>query len=361
MHQIDALRVLSMFFVCILHIGGGFGGLASATNYLDKGLVLLLLAFADVSVNCFMMISGYVLWRKEWRLSRYVALWAQVAFYTIGFVILVGIVNLMTQGHIGISWSQLCSLFLPVPFASMSWYFTAYTCVFLLSPAMNLLQARLSQRQMLTFILICMALVSIFAPLPHGDSHWGFSTAWFCIMYMAGSYLREYPVKVNKVKGWIFVLLGTILNAICCGGSIWLGKHGVHLPYFPFDYAFPVTAVQSIVFFVIFANMEIKSEFLRRWIAVLAPLTFGVLLIHGHLLIAPYTQRLCTAVSSMLPCSFASVVVAAVLVYALSSMLDHCRLLLFRAWHVRQWSDKTGERLTNGARAFVTWLIKQGQ
>ena len=359
MCQIDALRVLSMFFVCLLHVGGGYGGMATAANILDKGLVLLMLATADVGVNCFMMITGYVSWGKEWKPGRYVALWGQVAFYTVGLVVVASVVNMATQGDAGITWSRLGSLFLPVPFASAYWYFTVYTSVFLLSPAMGLLQARLNQKQFLTFILVCMALVSVCAPLSSGSSHWGCSTAWLCTMHMAGSYLREYPVKVNRAKGWMLILLGTFLGAAGCAGYIWLTKHGARLPYFPFDYSFPIVAAESVLLFVMFTNMEVKSKFACLLISVLTPVSFGVYLIHCHPCAEPYFRHLYSTLSGRLPCSSLCVIVVSLLIYAVTSMLDGCRLQLFRLMRVRQWSDKAGAWLTSRARNMVEWLVRQ--
>lgn len=358
LYQVDALRVLSMFFVCILHAGGGYGGLSAADTVWDKGLVLLILAIADVGVNCFMMITGYVSWGKEWKLGRYVALWAQVAFYTVGFVVVAAVVNMATQGNAGIAWSQLSSLFLPVPFASAYWYFTVYTSVFLLSPAMSLLQARLNQKQFFTFILVCMALVSVFAPLASGRANWGYSTAWLCIMYMAGSYLREYPVKVNCAMGWICILLGAIASAGSFAGSVWLAKHGLHIPFSPFSYSFPIVAVESVLLFLMFANLEVKSRFACRIISVFTPVSFGVYLVHCHPCAEPYFRRLYSSLSGMLPCSSLCIIVVSLLIYAATSMLDGGRLQLFRVLRVRQWSDKTGAWLTLRARNTAEWLIR---
>ena len=342
LYQIDALRVLSMFFVCILHAGGGYGGLSAADTVWDKGLVLLMLAIADVGVNCFMMITGYVSWGKEWKLARYVALWAQVAFYTVGFVVVAAVVNMAAQGNAGIAWSQLGSLFFPVPFASAYWYFTVYTSVFLLSPAMNLLQARFNQKQFLAFILVCMALVSFFAPFASGYSNWGYSTAWLCIMYMAGSYLREYPVRVNRAMGWICILLGAIASAGCFAGSVWLGKHGLHLPFSPFSYSFPLVAAESVLLFLMFANLEVNSRFACKLISVLTPVSFGVYLIHCHPCAEPYFRRLYSMLSGILPSSFLCVIGVSLLIYAATSLLDGCRSRLFRALRIRQWSDRVG-------------------
>lgn len=359
MCQIDALRVLSMFFVCLLHVGGGYGGMATAANILDKGLVLLMLATADVGVNCFMMITGYVSWGKEWKPGRYVALWVQVAFYTVGLVVLAAVVNMATHGDAGITWSRLGSLFLPVPFASAYWYFTVYTSVFLLSPAMGLLQARLNQRQFFTFILVCMALVSVCAPLSVGHCNWGYSTAWLCIMYMVGSYLREYPVKVNRAKGWMLILLGTVLSAACFAGTVLLAKHGVSMPYSPCGNSFPIVAAESVLFFVMFTNLEVKSRFTCRLISVLTPVSFGVYLIHCHPCAEPYFRHLYSSLSGMLPCSSLCVIVVSLLIYAATSMLDGCRLRLFRVMRVRQWSDRMGAWLTGCVRNMVEWLIRQ--
>lgn len=359
MYQIDALRIFCMFFVCILHTGGGFGGLTGASHSIDKVAVLLMLCIADVAVNCFMMISGYVSWRKEWKMGRYIALWAQVAFYTVGLAVLAGCIH-MAQGHdSGLTWRTISSLTLPVPFASAYWYFTVYTSVFLLAPVMGLLQARLNQKQMLAFILCGMLLISLCGPLSSGPLVWGYSTAWLCIMYMVGSYLREYPIQTKRSKAWFCIILITLLNTGCSVACMQLGKHGIHLPYFPMDYCFPFTAALSILFFIVFASMEITGKFACKAAAILSPLSFAVYLIHSHPCAEPFFRQMFGKLSNIFGCSFITVIVASILIYCGASILDAGRLQLFKRLKIRQWSDQVGERMEAILKSAITWLVKR--
>lgn len=359
MYQIDALRIICMFFVCILHTGGGFGGLAGTSHSIDKVAVLLLLCVADVAVNCFMMISGYVSWKKEWKMGRYLALWAQVAVYTVGLAVVAGGIHMAQGNDPGLTWRTVSSLILPVPFASAYWYFTVYTSVFLLSPVMGLLQARLSQKQMLAFILCGMLLISLCGPLSSGPLVWGYSTAWLCIMYMVGSYLREYPIQAKRSRAWFCIILITLLNTGCSAACMLLGKHGIDLPYFPMDYCFPFTAALSTLFFTVFAAMQINGKFICKAIAVLSPLSFAVYLIHSHPCVEPFFRQMFSMLSEIFDCSSITIIVASILIYVGASILDAGRLQLFRWLKIRQWSSHVGERMESVAQSVIAWLVKR--
>ena len=356
MYQVDALRIFSMFLVCLLHAGGIFEGLSMAENPVDEILVVILVSFADVAVNCFMMITGYVSWGKEWKLRRYVNLWAQVAFYTIGLAILTSCIHMAIHGETGMTWSQLRSLFMPVPFASAYWYFTGYTVVFLMAPAMALLQKHSSQRQMLVIILVSFVMISIFASMFTGLK-WGFSSMWLCTMYMAGSYLRQYPIRISNRRCWLCVLAGTCMTAFGLCFSVWLRKHEMPILYDSFNYASAILTIQSIMIVVLFTRMRIKSPGVCKIIGILNPLAFGVYLVHLHPCVRPCFHDAAVYFHSMFEYKFISVILVAVAIYIVCSLIDGGRLLLFRLMHVRDWCDKAGNRITACLGTVLSWLL----
>lgn len=327
-----------------------------AENPVDKALVVFQVSFADVAVNCFMLITGYVSWGKEWKMRRYVNLWAQVAFYTIGLAILSSCIHMAIDGGPGMTWSQLRSLFLPVPFAGAYWYFTGYTVVFLLAPAMALLQKHSSQRQMLAIIIVCFVMISIFASMYTGMK-WGFSSMWLCTLYMAGSYLRQYPVRISNRRCWVCVIAGTCITAFGLCLSVWLRKHGISALYEFFNYASAILTIQSIMIVVLFTRMRIQNPGVCKIIGILNPLAFGVYLVHLHPCVRPYFHDAAVYFHSMFEYKFISVILVAVAIYIVCSLVDGGRLMLFRLMHVRGWCDKAGERITACFGTVLSWLL----
>lgn len=61
-YGIHALRILAMFFVCLLHASspGGVVGELAAPNLFCNVLSAAELVVADAGVNLFMLITGYV-------------------------------------------------------------------------------------------------------------------------------------------------------------------------------------------------------------------------------------------------------------------------------------------------------------
>lgn len=85
--SMDALRVLAMLMVVLLHING-FAGLAKIP-FEDYPVSRLLSSaehsFSMCAVNVYAMLTGYFCINSmRFKLERYVRLWILVAFYTLG-------------------------------------------------------------------------------------------------------------------------------------------------------------------------------------------------------------------------------------------------------------------------------------
>ena len=83
--SLDLLRILCMFLIVLGHaiIHGKVLDTASvnSTNYF---LVNVLRAFLSVHVNCFVLISGYFLCTREFRLKKALFIWEQALFWSLG-------------------------------------------------------------------------------------------------------------------------------------------------------------------------------------------------------------------------------------------------------------------------------------
>ena len=81
---IEFLRIISMFFIVILHVLGR-GGILNNCELFSPNYFLawLLEILAFCSVNCYGMISGYVGVNSNFKYSNIIKLWLQVLFYTL--------------------------------------------------------------------------------------------------------------------------------------------------------------------------------------------------------------------------------------------------------------------------------------
>ena len=80
---VDLLRILSMFFVVVLHTLGVGGALAALPpSSLRYWTLWALEALSYCAVNCMGLISGYVAAGRPHPLRRLRSLWLQVFFYS---------------------------------------------------------------------------------------------------------------------------------------------------------------------------------------------------------------------------------------------------------------------------------------
>ena len=193
-YGIDVLRLFTMFMfmIIIFHIlNHGWGANDASTNS-SLGIIWAFEALTCCSVDCFAIISGYVLYNNEdkpWKYSRYISLWLQVVVYSV-------LLNLLVRGYAGfISVKEITKAFLPVT-TSQYWYFTAYTGVFFLAPYVNKLIRQIEQEKVektfLIFAIGVMGYVSIVGILYDPFKVMGgYSCLWLILLYVLGAFAKK--------------------------------------------------------------------------------------------------------------------------------------------------------------------------
>ncbi len=86
---IDFLRIFAMFMIVVTHVLGKGGVRDSVAGTVDVHFLQtwIIQASVYVAVNCYALISGYVGFRSNFKYSKVVNLWLQVAFYSIGITL----------------------------------------------------------------------------------------------------------------------------------------------------------------------------------------------------------------------------------------------------------------------------------
>ena len=131
-HSVDLFRIIASIFVIILHVLGQGGILQAAAP--DSSVYWLawsmeILAFC--AVDCFALISGYVMLDKSIKTKNIVGLWIHALFYSLLFTALffVFVPETRSLRHIVVA----C---LPIV-GKQWWYMSAYFALYLFVPVLN--------------------------------------------------------------------------------------------------------------------------------------------------------------------------------------------------------------------------------
>ena len=84
--NIELLRIIAMLMVVVLHYLSKGQAIVSMTENTDAWNLSLwfLEAMCIVTINLYVLISGYFFVEANWKFSRLITLWLQVMFYSIG-------------------------------------------------------------------------------------------------------------------------------------------------------------------------------------------------------------------------------------------------------------------------------------
>ena len=228
--NIELLRILAIMGVIVLHynnvsMGGGL-------SYVQKGtLNFYVLYFLETifacAVNLFVIISGYFMCRSNKRsLWKPIELIVQVVLFSLSLYILSSLIkgNPITLKH-------LTGSLLP-----KNYFVILYSCVYVISPFINVLFNKLPQRiinQMMTCALLLFSvyptMVDLLAAFTGKQemiiglssigmygSQWGYTIVNFVLMYSIGAYIKKTDCWLNRFStvrllflegGCIFVLM----------------------------------------------------------------------------------------------------------------------------------------------------------
>ena len=285
----DLLRILAMFMVLTLHF------LSQTDSLIGCGRELTGVRFAGsaaeslsiVAVNCFVLMSGYFLSEKGFRIEKLLLLFLQVLFYSclIPLVLTAAGIPLHAEGL----WAKAVYL-LPVS-SEHYWFFTSYIIMYLFSPVLSRAVRELPEKQirgvlLLLFMLLC--LVPSLSPVQLQADRYGYDPLWFLFLFLLGSFFRKYgiPVIGQGPKGLLLYLL--------CSAATWLGtvlltilheKTG-GLAYYatvPLHYNALFVLLGAVGLFSFFGKPGKISAGAAKAAGWLAPLVFGVYLIHHHI------------------------------------------------------------------------------
>ncbi len=289
-YGIDLLRLLSMFFVVLLHallLGGLLDHDAAISPHKAQAAWLLeILAYG--AVDTFALISGYVGFRAEKRPFKFkpiFSLWSQAVFYGLATFVFCSLFRprLVEAG-------DLFTHLLPVSHGYY-WYLTAYIGLLFLTPLLNAAVRDLSERQCHTAIFAALGLFSVFA-IFSGDkfvTSGGYSIWWLAVLYFIGAALKKSNLLTKINKRWC--LFGIFACALLTWTLKIFGSEFVLFdfkfgPDFLVSYLSPTIVISAILYLRLFSSLKLRPSFIKliKWFA---PCAFAVYLLNCN----PHIQR----------------------------------------------------------------------
>ena len=279
---INLFKLFSMFMIALLHVlgmGGIIGAAAGTSSYYP---VYLMQNAAFCAVNCYALVSGYLMLGKEIKPSRITELWFEVFFYSVSISAIMMIVyrDLFSARNIVYAVTPIIS--------NQYWYMTSYFMMYLFVPMMNKFADAANKKVFTATIVVILVLTtgSLMIKQDGFRLNDGYSPIWLMIMYLVGAYMKKFNVGA-KMKKWLALLLyviSSLCSFILCVFSkkllkIMLGNDISYL-----SYTSPFVVLSAIFLFIFFSKLKFGKK-TEKLINYITPAALGVYLIHTHPLV----------------------------------------------------------------------------
>lgn len=283
-YGIDLLRLVSMFYVVVLHVLGKGGILKAAeagTAQYELSWFVELWAYG--AVNIFGIISGYVGFsekEKKFNYANYLTMWLQVVVYGVGASLVFYLIDpeLVTR-------TELWKMCFPVT-NDLYWYFSAYTGLVFLIPLLNAGVRHCSRESLAKMFIALCVVFSVFSGFADRfELGRGYSLMWLILLYLLGAVMRKCQIGQNISAGAAF---GGI--AVCCIIA-WLWRiYGPNFTVFdikvtqslPANYLAITNLVAAILHVIAFSKLQFRPVG-QKLIAFAAPGAFAVYLLNNQI------------------------------------------------------------------------------
>ena len=286
-YGIELLRILSMYFIIVLHVLGQ-GGVSTAAKQgsAQYNASWIMLAFTYCAVNCYGFISGYVGFRSRFKLSKLIILWLTVVSINCGIWLIFYFFSPSLTDVYPIS-----RCFTPL-MGNQYWYFTCYFGLYILSPVLNAAIRSLAKGTYAFMLLLSLPVFSLLPYYAQKDlfvTNTGYSLIWLILLYLTGAYFKLH-VHFKKRKTWICLCL--VLYA-ASALFIALRKFSAESrimqsdqEYTPFysDYSYtslPVI-ICSVCLFIVFSQICINRNVPQKIISFFSKATFSIYIAHTN-------------------------------------------------------------------------------
>lgn len=273
--SIELLRIISMLFIIFYHLllcpSVCMGGVKNPILF--KALEIPL----HIGVILFILISGYYGIKPS--IKGIIKFLSPIIIYTFLF----GVLECVASDNVRLIPDRLfrsCLFISHTPF----WFVRTYFFLYLVSPAINYITAKLNGKQRLVALII-LAFIAVYNGTFRNDISLfeGKNLVNFVLIYLVGDTIRKYEYRWNIIPrscliiAWI-LLNGCIVILYTITGESMVGKAIFRLC---FPYCSPILIVSSVLFFM----FVVKKKFINTKINWIASSAFAIYLIHSSFIV----------------------------------------------------------------------------
>ncbi len=290
----EILRIVAMLMIVTAHYLDKGGALTAVTEEfgVNSYIAWLIEAFNFVSINLYVLITGYFGSGTNFSLRRIGKVWGQTLFYSV----IIGVIAMA----IGMQEFNIYTVFgyiFPVA-TEHYWFITEYLLLCVLMPFLNAGFESMEKRTLVKVIgvlLLINVLAKTLIPMRLASDSLGYDVLWFVCVYLTGAYIREYRIGFIKRRR-NGLILGILCGIATFGSMVILreiymrtGKFGDLITYaYTFNHLF--CYLGSVGFFIACdkrkpgaSEADSKVGAGKRLIYKVSGATLGVYLIHEHL------------------------------------------------------------------------------
>ena len=288
--NIELLRIVAMLMVVVLHyLVKGQAAVSLVDNTDVVNVVLWLVkALCIVTINVYVLISGYFLGEAKWRISRLVNLWLQTLCYSIGVPVVCLVLGVGEVEQWGLyDW---INVLLPVQMEHY-WFVTAYVIMYLFVPVLSAGVKHMTKKQhqlVIAGLLLVFSIPKTVIPIYIPIDQYGYDFGWFLCLFMIAAYIRLYDISFfNKKTKALLVYFAAVCGiwgiSVVCGI---LSRKGLPLAYMmdmAYCYNHILVLIAAVALFYLFKLIRIPQGKLATVICKISSYTLGVYLLHENL------------------------------------------------------------------------------
>lgn len=341
-----------------LHVLGQGGILKSVQDLTFKGEIFwgLEILFYG-AVNVYAIISGYVGYKTKHKATNLINLCLQMLF----FAIVITGVDLVFAIKNGTAISIKETILNIFPTIRKYWYFSAYFCLFFFMPLLDKIIECVSRKTLkivalFIFIVFC-CFTQLYSSVANLKS--GYSVLWLGILYLVGAYFKKYNSleKWSALKCLLAFIILTILTIISRSviGLLTKAVFGEYkLINFFVSYTSPTITLASVFMFTAFTKLKLNKT-ANKVIAFLAPLAFGIYVIHCHpILFAKLNSSFVWITNQPEILGILLVFAISLAIFVVCIIVDYLRLLLFKICKM----DKFAKWIAKVVQGFTNFIFK---
>lgn len=342
-YNIDLFRIIAAFLVTVLHVLGKGGVLKSTSpNEINYWIAWFLEIGAYCAVNCFALITGYVMYNKSIKAKSIVGLWFQVLFYSLLFTTLFFVFVPETR-----TTDNLVAAVMPV-LKKQWWYVSSYFALWFFIPFLNKAINNISQqtyKKVLLLILFAVCFIDCIVPTDAFTLNNGYSAIWLMIVYLFGAYIRKYNIceKTTSFKcivGYFSMIILTFVSKIAIR-LVTIDLLGQAKYENTFISYISITILLSAIFLMMFC-LKIKiNNIASKLIRFIAPASLGIYLIHVHpLVFNNIINNAFVSFADKSPIAMAFFAIAASLgIFVLCAIIELLRIQIFKLIKMNKLSE----------------------